>query len=102
MPLTPYTVTKDESDDRFFLADFSGFPEVRAGRTVSSCTISGGSGLTIGTPAVLTAEEDGIAAGKGVSVRISGGTAGTTYTFEFRGTLSNGSVVVVPAALSVV
>lgn len=71
--------------------DFSDFPEVVAGETLSSPNVPAVSGLTIGTPAVTVAERDGVAAGKGVAVTVSGGTAGTTYTITATAVTSGGS-----------
>jgi hypothetical protein len=97
------TLTKTESDARLYLFDLSRAPEVVAGATCASGVVVGTTtGLTVGTPAVLDAEADGIAAGEGVSVRISGGEDDTTYRFALNVTLSTGDVVSVPARLVVV
>ena len=87
------------SDDRDYLFDLRSCPEIGAGATISSAAITGGSGLTKGAPAVLSVATDGVPAGKGVSVRISGGSAGTTYPLALVATLSTGRVVVVPGRL---
>jgi hypothetical protein len=81
--------------------DFSNFPEIVAGETIASCAVPAVSGLTIGTPEVLAAEFDGIAAGEGVKVRISSNAAvaGTTYAHECRATFSGGAVRVVKGRL---
>lgn len=90
------------SDDREYAFDCSAAPELASGSgiTISSGTISGGSGLTFGSVSVLAAEFDGIASGKGLKVRISGGTVGTTHKFACVVTLSNGRVFVVPGRLA--
>lgn len=100
--LEAVTLTKTESDDRDYLFDLQTAPEIVAGATCSSGTITGGSGLTFGTPAVLASEIDGIAIGKGMSVRISGGSDDTTYSFALKVTLSSGRIVVIPCRLVVV
>lgn len=99
--ITPYTLTKAVSDDRDFLIDLQTAPEIVAGATCSSATVSGGSGLTFGAPAALAAETDGIPAGEGVSVRISGGSAGTSYEFALVVALSTSRTLVVPCRLDV-
>jgi hypothetical protein len=89
-----------ESDDREYGFDLSRCPEIVGGLTIASGVIAGGTGLTIGTVSVLAADFDGIPSGKGLKVRISGGTAGTTYNLACKATLSNGRVVVVPGRLA--
>lgn len=91
-----------ESDDRDYAFDCSLTPELAGGTgvTISSGEILGGSGLTFGSVAVLAAAFDGIPAGKGLSVRISGGEAGEIYAFACRVTLSSGRKVVVPGRLA--
>lgn len=97
-------LTKTESDDRDFLFDLQAAPEVVAGATCSSGEIVGEdpTGLTFGTPAALADETDGIPAGEGMSVRISGGSDDTTYAFALKVTLSSGRVLTVPARMVVV
>ncbi len=94
---------KDSSEVISYLFDYSNFPEVLAGETLSSPTVTAtvGSGLTIGTPNVTLVERDEVAAGEGVEVTISSGTAGTTYTLECRCTTSGGSQRVVKGQLVV-
>lgn len=89
-----------ESDDREYGFDLTSCPEVAGGAAIVSAEILGGTGLTIGTPVVLATPFDGIPAGKGVSVRISGGTAGTTYKLAVRVTLDSGRKVVIPGRLA--
>lgn len=84
--------TKGPSETIGYLFDFTVFPEIAAGETISSASVPAVSGLTIGTPAVTTAIKDGVAAGKAVQVTISGGTDQTTYTVSCFGTTSGGSV----------
>lgn len=87
-------------DDRDYAFDLTKCPEIVGGATItSSQVLSPPAGITIGTPATLTSAFDGIAAGKGVSVRVSGGTAGTTYALALEVTLSTGRKVVVPGRL---
>ena len=103
MPTTLPAVelTKPESEDRDFGFDYSKAPELVSGLTISSAEVLGGSGLTFGTPAVTAAEFDGVAAGKVVTVRISGGEDDAVYPFAMRATLSNGRKLVIPARLVV-
>lgn len=67
---------------RRFVFDYSNFPEVVAGETLSAPAITAVSGLTFGSPAVLAApfvyDEDGstVATGKGVSVLVTAAAAG--------------------------
>ncbi|MFO0806689.1 MAG: hypothetical protein U0791_26590 [Gemmataceae bacterium] len=88
-------------DDRYYLCDLTKAPEIVAGATIASAEILGGSGLTIGSPSVLDTLTDGIAAGKGVKVRISGGTDDETVSLACKATLSTGSVIVVPVKIAV-
>ncbi|AMV29277.1 hypothetical protein VT84_33085 [Gemmata sp. SH-PL17] len=92
-------VVAAESDDRDYAFDLSRCPEIRAGATITGGAIVGGSGLSIGTVSVLAAEFDEIPAGEGLSVRISGGTGGTTYKLACKATLSTGRVVTIPGRL---
>lgn len=85
------TRTKKVSEVVLFVFDFSNFPEVEAGETLSNPSVPAVSGLTIGSPAITAAETDGIAAGKALQVSISGGTAGTDYTVSAYVTTSGGS-----------
>jgi len=104
--ITPHTFTKTASDDRTFGFDYSDAPEVWDGAAVvsavSSGTVSGGSGLTFGTPAALATAFDDIPAQAGLSCRISGGTAGTTYKFAMIATLASGRVLTIPCRMVVV
>ncbi len=90
-----------ESDDREYAFDCQHAPELAVGTgiTISSGVIVGGSGLTVGSVSVLTAAFDDIPADKGLKVRISGGSAGTTYKLACKATLSNSRVIVVPGRL---
>lgn len=86
---------------RDYAFDFSKAPELKTGSglTISSVEIIHSTSLTIGTPAVLAAAFDGIPAGKGASVRISGFADDTVYHLACRATLSNGAKLVVPGRL---
>lgn len=75
-----------------YVFDFSSFPEFKAGETLDSASTPAVSGLTIGTPAVIDEETDGVPSGKGIQVRVSSGTANTEYTVACRGTFSGGSI----------
>jgi hypothetical protein len=93
--------TKGPSETVAYLFDFTPFPEIAAGETVASASVPAVTGLTIGAAAVISARTDGVAAGKGVQVAISGGTAGAAYTVSCRITTSGGSVREIRLALSV-
>lgn len=94
---------KDSSEVISYLFDFSNFPEVVAGETLSNptVTVTVGSGLTVGSPAVTTVERDEVAAGAGVAVTVSSGTPGTTYTLECKVTTSGGAQRVVKGEIVV-
>jgi hypothetical protein len=78
--------------------DFSEFPEVVEGETLSSPSVSADPGLTAGSPEVLTADfvpGDGdptIASGKGVKVSLTASAAGT-YDVTCQVTTSGGSTL---------
>jgi hypothetical protein len=63
----------DDAETVAFLFDFSNFPEVAAGGTLSSPAVPAVTGLTFGTPAVTAAELDGIPAGEAVQVTVTAG-----------------------------
>jgi hypothetical protein len=85
------TLKKRPVEVVLYLFNFTKFPELRAGETISTPVVPAVSGLTIGSPAVTTVERDGITAGKAVEVTISGGTSGTTYEVECYVNTSGGS-----------
>jgi len=106
------TRTKTPTEVVLFVFDFTNFPEVVAGATISSAVVSGPggqalSGLVAGTPAVLSAaaviDGDGntVAAGKGVQCTLAGGSAGSDVLVECAVTLSTGSVAVVQGKVAV-
>lgn len=101
MSIQKTVLPKDADETVSYVFDFTAFPEIKAGDTIASATVPAVSGLTIGTPAVTTADRDGVDAGKGVEVVIAGGTAGETYTCECRAVLSSGSIRVVKGQLVV-
>lgn len=96
------TRVKDASEVILFIFDFTRFPEVVAGGTLTSPTIDASSpvGLTLGSATVTDADEvvdsagTVVDAGKGLKVTVSGGTAGTEYTLEARATVSGATRVV--------
>lgn len=101
LPTEGETLISAVSDDREYAFDLQHAPELRdPDVSIVSGVITGGTGLTITTPAVLAEAFDSIPAGKGMTARISGGVAGTTYRFALVATLSNSRKVVVPARLS--
>ena len=91
-----------ESDDREYGFDCSKAPELVPGTgiAIASGEILGGTGLSFGTVTVLGTAFDDIPAAKGLSVRISGGIAGTIYKLACRVTLDNGRKFVVPGRLA--
>lgn len=101
VPILQTTLPKDASETVVYIADFSRFDEADAGETLSTPVVDSVSGLTIGAPTVISSETNSIPSGYGIKVAISGGTAGTTYNVEFRGTFSGGSVRVVKLRLEV-
>jgi hypothetical protein len=96
------TLIKSESEDRYYGFDFSESPEIENGAIVSSAVMTGGAGLTFGTPDVVSTFDSEWQAGQGVVVQISGGTAGEDYHFACVATLDNGSVLTIPGRLVVV
>lgn len=78
---------KTPEEAKTFGFDFQSEGTVKNNATLSSpiVTVTSGSGITVGTPVVIAAEFlDGgtgkkIPAGKGVAVRLSGGTPGRYY-----------------------
>jgi hypothetical protein len=101
MAILKTTVPKDASEAVSYLFDFSAFPEVKAGGTLSSPSVPAVTGLTIGSPAVTAVERDDVAAGQGVQVLISGGTATTTYDVECSAAISGGVTRVVKGRIVV-
>lgn len=85
------------------LFDFTCFSEFAAGQTLSSISVPAVAGLTLSTntPGATTEVVDGIAAGKGAVVRISGGTVDTAYVVSARGAFSGGGIREVRARLLV-
>lgn len=80
---------KGPSEIRTYLFDFSNFPEVAGGGTLSFPTAPAVAGLTFGTATITTADDDDVDAGKGVWLRVSGGTADTDYTIAVRVTVTD-------------
>ena len=93
---------KGAAESVAYLFDFTPFPEFAAGLALSSVSVPAVTGLAHATTAtILTARTDGVAAGRGATVAVSGGTAGTTYAVSARGTFSNGSVREIRLSLAV-
>lgn len=82
----PQTLAKPASSNRLYDFDFSEAVEIlEEEQTISSATVtSTPSGLTVG---------DDVISGATVQVRVSGGTAGTTYALVCAATLSDGSTI---------
>lgn len=75
------TRAKTVTEARYFVFDFSGFPELAGSAVLLTSPAPftrGGAGLVLGTPGVTTSVVDGIPAGKAVLVRIAGGTRDAT------------------------
>jgi plastocyanin len=96
----PQVVTLHDEETRYLQFDFSDFPEVNAGATLSSPAMSTVTGLTFGSPAVTSTATDGVTAGKGVVVQVTASTAGT-YTIYCTVTLSSGGTASVRAKIIV-
>lgn len=101
MSILRTTLRKFVGEVVLYLFDFSNFPEVVSGETLSSPSVPAVPGLTIGTPAVTSEIRDGIAAGKAVEVTISGGAADTIYEVQCAVATSGGSTRIVKGALAV-
>jgi hypothetical protein len=110
--LTYVTRTKAPDEIIAVVFDFSNFPEVVGGATISSAVVSGPggqslTGLTAGAPTVLaiaaTVDSLGntVAAGKGVQVAISGGGIGDDVIIACAATLSTGSIAVIQGKIAV-
>lgn len=84
-------VTKTERESRYFLFDFSKTPEVRAGWTLSDPHVYADTGITAGTPAVSDELFDGVAAGQGVVVLISGGDEDEDYDVSCTAVATSGA-----------
>jgi hypothetical protein len=81
------TYTKRTTEIRDVEADFSSYPEIKAGATIVSGTVTvvAGTGLTLGGAAV---------SGPKVQAQSSAGTTKTRYPLKFTATLSTGKVLV--------
>ncbi len=91
----PPTLHKRATDDLPYVFSFATW-SLLSTDTIASATVAGSpSGLTIGTPSVLSG-------GKQVQVRISGGTAGETYTVTCLAVTSGGYTITGDAYLEVV
>lgn len=108
MSIATNTLPKYAAEVRSYGFDFSQFPEVAAGETLSSPSVSvSPSGPTIGTPEVIAADyypgggATMIRSGKGVKVTISGGTAATSYTLSCTVTSSGGATLKIVGTLAV-
>lgn len=106
------TRTKTPDEIVALVFDFTNFPEIVAGATISSAVVSGPggaplTGLAAGTPAVLAAAAtidslgNTVAAGKGVECALSGGGAGDDVIVQCAATLSTGSKAVVQGKIAV-
>lgn len=89
-PMTQLTLISGET--RAYVWEFGPRREMEAGETISSPSIPAVSGVTIGSPAVLTAAFDGVAIGAGVKATVTSSTAGT-YTITCQVTTSGGATL---------
>lgn len=87
-PFPVVTVTKGPSESPTYLCDFTVFPEMYGG-TLGSPTKSAPVGITVSDPVVTTARDQNVDTGKGLWVRISGGTANNDYTVSVFGTITD-------------
>lgn len=85
---------------RWFAFDFSKAPEVVAGETLSAPVMHGGTGLTLGAPAVLATAFDGIPSGQGVRVLVSDADDDTTYDLSCTVTTQGGATLEAPGRLA--
>lgn len=110
--LSYVTRTKTPDEVLAVVFDFSNFPEIVAGATISSAVVSGPgrvplTGLVAGVPSVLTSAAvvdslgNTVAAGKGVQVALAGGGAGDDVIVSCAATLSTGSVATVQGKIAV-
>jgi len=88
----------DTNEARTYIFDFSQCDEAKAGETLLSATVPAVSGVTIGSPTVLTADTNFVPAGLGVKVSLVVAAA-LTYDLECRGLFSGGGTVVVKGQL---
>lgn len=95
-----FVVDPSGSEDRLYTFDFSAFPEIAAGATIVSATMtqsassSAAAAQTVGAPTVSSN-------GQQVQVEISGGTAGIIYTHYCRATLTSGKKITCRGKLQV-
>ena len=108
MSIAILTLRKYAGEVRAYGFDFSKFPEVMSGETLSSPTVTvSPTGPTIGTPTVTTVPFDPgrgaelIQTGKGVKVSVSAGTAGVSYTLTCTVTTSGGATLKILGTLAV-
>jgi hypothetical protein len=81
----PTTLYKRAAWSRLMVFEFEKFAELVAGQTLSAPTVTvTPSGPTIGSPAV---------SGSQIQVRVSGGTAGVTYSLLCTATTSGSSTI---------
>lgn len=92
-------IDKFVATSRVYVFDFSKFSEIINSAVLNTPTVPAVSGLTIGTPAIISTALDGIPANKGVAVRISGGTRGSSYEVEVRCTVVDTTDVLVRRAI---
>ena len=82
--------------------NYSNFPEILGGDTLSSATVTGNpGGLTVGSASVSAAVVDGIPIGQAILAVVSGGTDGVDYALTCLATTAAGSVLEVRGVLSV-
>lgn len=94
--------TKWAGETLTFAFNFGRRRAVRDGATISNPVIEvGPSGLTVGSPTVLVVRFQGVAAGKGVKVTVSGGTPGETFSLTCRVDASDGSILEVHGAIEI-
>jgi hypothetical protein len=89
-------ITHNSDEERFYLFDFSTFPEVAGGETISDPTgailePSSGGSLVLSDEQVTTSIVDSVPAGQGVLVKLSGALRGEQYLISCRVVFSGGS-----------
>lgn len=88
----------DTTEMRSYIFDFAQCDEAKAGETLVSATVPAVTGVSIGSPTVLTDETNGVPAGLGVKVFLSVAAA-QTYDLKCLGLFTGGGTVVVKGEL---
>jgi len=102
MPILKTVFSKTAAEIVTYIFDFSNFPEVLNGETISNPVVSvSGSGLTTSGVIVTTSKIEGVPTGQGVLTTVSGGSAGSSYEITCQVDMSGGDVRVVKGIIVV-